>query len=111
MDELNSVKPPPILIDMTGAGIAPVAVTFGGTEQVFKYDWHRLIGFPPFQMFVSEQSTQSIENVDDWIIDHVIEKLNTHGEDSYFNEYSNWHKSKGYWKNETVFGELIDGIH
>lgn len=106
MDELNSVKPPPILIDMTGAGIAPEPVTFGGTEQVFKFDWPCLVGFPPFQMFVSEQSTHTIENVDDWIIDHVIEKLNTHGEDSYFDEYSSWHKSKGYWKNETVFGAL-----
>ena len=97
-------KPPPIMITMDG--IEPEPVTFGGTEQVFKYDWHRLIGFPPFQMFVHEQSTQSIENIDEWIIDHVIEKLNTHGEDSYFDEYSEWHESKGYWKNETVFGEL-----
>ena len=104
-NESNS-KPPPSTIDMTGLGIDPEPVTFGGTEQVFKYDWHRLIGFPPFQMFVSEQSTHTIENVDDWIIDHVIEKLNTHGEDSYFDEYSSWHKSKGYWKNETVFGDL-----
>lgn len=106
MTEESQQKPPSIVITMDG--IAPEAVTFGGTEQVFKYDWPFLVGFPPFQMFVHEQSTQSIENVDDWIIDYVIEKLNTHGEDSYFDEYSSWHKSKDYWKNETVFGELKD---
>lgn len=99
-------KPPPIMITMDG--IEPEAVTFGGTQQVFKFDWPCLVGFPPFQMFVSEHSNESIANIDDWIIDHVIEKLNTHGEDSYFDEYSSWHKSKGYWINETVFGELKD---
>ena len=106
MTEESQQKPPPIVIDMAGAGIEPEAVTFGGTQQVFKFDWPFLVGFPPFQMFVSEHSNESIANIDDWIINYVIEKLNTHGEDSYFNEYSNWHESKGCWKNETVFGEL-----
>jgi hypothetical protein len=108
MDDLTTPKPPSILIDMTGAGIAPVAVTFGGTQQVFKFDWPCLVGFPPFQMFVSEHSNEAIANIDEWIIDHVIGKLNAVGEDVFFQEYSDWHSAKGYWKNETVFGELKD---
>ncbi|WP_151803696.1 hypothetical protein [Acinetobacter bereziniae] len=106
MTNKSKPKPPPIVIDMHGSGIEPEAVTFGETQQVFKYDWRFLIGFPPFQMFVQEQSTQSIDNVDDWIIDFLVEKLNAQGEDLYFSEYSVWHKSKGFWKNETEFGEL-----
>lgn len=97
-------KPPPIVITMDG--IEPEPVTFGGTQQVFKFDWQRLVGFPPFQMFVSEHSKESIANIDEWIIDHVIGKLNAVGEDVFFQEYSDWHKSKGFWKNETEFGEL-----
>lgn len=97
-------KPPPIMITMDG--IEPEPVTFGGTQQVFKYDWPFLVGFPPFQMFVSEQATQSIENIDDWIIDYMVEQLNAKGEDVVFQEYSDWHSAKGCWKNETVFGEL-----
>lgn len=105
MSETDTPKPPPIVLCMDG--VAPEPVTFGGTEQVFQYDWPKLVGLPPFQMFATEVASQSIDNIEEWIIEFTIEHLNKIGEIEFFANYSAWHKAKGYWKGENEFGEVI----
>lgn len=101
----HAPKPEPIRLNMDG--IAPEPVTFGGTEQNFQYDWQKLVELPPFQMFAAEKAKASIDNLEDWIINFVLEKLYEIGEIKFFQEYSTWHKAKGHWKNENEFGEVI----
>lgn len=69
--------------------------------------WEALIHIPKFQMFCIEKSKLSYENVMEWIVDFVISELNK-DVSIFFEEYKHWHDAKGYWKNETIYGELID---
>lgn len=68
--------------------------------------WEVLIHLPKFQAFCIEKSKLSYENVMDWIIDFCLVELNKDAS-IFFKEYKDWHDAKGYWKNETLFGELI----
>ncbi len=69
--------------------------------------WEALIHIPKFQAFCIEKSKLSYENVMDWIIDFCVAELNKDAS-RFFEEYKKWHDAKGYWKNETIYGELID---
>ncbi|MFV5507255.1 hypothetical protein [Acinetobacter sp. 197] len=68
--------------------------------------WEALIHIPKFQAFCIEKSKLSYENVMDWIIDFCVAELNKDAS-RFFEEYKKWHDAKGYWKNETIYGELI----
>lgn len=68
--------------------------------------WEVLIHIPKFQAFCIEKSKLSYENVMDWIVDFVTNELNKDAA-NFFKEYKDWHDDKGYWRNETVYGELI----
>lgn len=70
-------------------------------------DWQKLIHLPKFQMFVIEQSRMSVSNVMEWITGYVQDRCYESSK-PFFDQYVNWHNEKGYWKNETVFGDLIE---
>lgn len=106
---MSEKKPKPIIVQMES--IAPEPITMGG-DIVFIHDWYRLVNTAPFQMYCCEKYAgegQGSHNIEEWIrkaIEHVI----LQDEDAVFNAFSDWHSAKGYWKNETVYGELIEGI-
>lgn len=70
--------------------------------------WEVLIHLPKFQAFCIEKSKRSYENVMEWIIDFCVAELNKN-DATFFKDYKEWHDAKGYWKNETIYGELIEG--
>ena len=64
--------------------------------------WQKLIGLPPFEMFVAEQSGQTGSMVAQWV-SAQRERL---GDERLYQLYSDWHKAKGYWVGETPMGEI-----
>lgn len=52
----------------------------------------RLAGLPPFQMFAAEKRQLPAALV---------------LQDDAVREYMSWHQAKGYWPNETPFGEVV----
>lgn len=76
-------------------------------SDIKKIDWHLLIHLPKFQMFCVEHSKRSVDNVMQWIMGYVQDRIRSYGEQNFFDEYANWHDEKGYWKNEDVYGRLI----
>ena len=56
------------------------------------FNRQRLAGLPPFQMFAAEKRQLPAALV---LQEEAVQ------------EYVEWHKAKGYWPNETPFGELI----
>lgn len=69
--------------------------------------WEALIHIPKFQAFCIERSGLSYENVMDWIVEFSVGELEKDN-CQFFKDYKEWHDAKGYWKNETIYGELID---
>ncbi|QLI49516.1 hypothetical protein vBPaeMUSP25_22 [Pseudomonas phage vB_PaeM_USP_25] len=66
-------------------------------------DWYRLCGLPPFQMYAVERSGKSPSNQQDWMNDW----LQSHDDPlRLYDDYCQWHRSKGYWPNETPMGEV-----
>lgn len=39
---------------------------------------------------------------------YVQDRIRSYVEQNFFDEYVNWHDQKGYWKNENVYGELVE---
>ena len=70
-------------------------------------NWNVVIELPKFQMFACERSHNSHEDVMSWIVAFVEELVGEFGnENDALRVYEVWHDEKGYWKNETIFGEL-----
>lgn len=100
----STTKPPPIVVNMES--IAPQPIVMGGID--LKHDWFTLINSAPFQMFCCEtraQGEQGTHNIEDWI-KQIIEPEVLSDENKLFKEFEAWHTAKGYWPNETVYGEL-----
>lgn len=95
----DSVKPPTQKVDVSGFK----ADLYGNKE----IRWNVLIQLPKFQMFIIERSKKSYETVMDWIVDYIKSQIQD-DESIFFDEYVNWHDQKGYWKNENVYGELVE---
>lgn len=95
----DSVKPPTQKVDVSGFK----ADLYGNKE----IRWNVLIQLPKFQMFIIERSKKSYETVMDWIVDYIKSQIRD-DESIFFDEYVNWHDQKGYWKNETIYGELVE---
>lgn len=101
-------KPAPIIVQMES--IAPEPITMGG-DVVLKHDWYKLINTAPFQMYCSEvygDKDRSTHNIEEWIREAIEEHV-LEDEDKFFKAFGEWHAEKGYWKNETVYGDLIEG--
>lgn len=101
-------NPPAQIVQMES--IEPVPITMGAAIDL-KHDWFRLLNSAPFQMYACEVTGNSFANVETWIVPFVEDKILSGGEDQVFTEYSTWHTNKGCWKNENVYGELIDELH
>lgn len=68
-------------------------------------DWQKLIALPAFEMFVAEESGNSDHaSVTSWIENRRASM----GDDKLYGLYAKWHKTKGYWANETPMGEVLD---
>lgn len=103
---MSENKPKPIIVKMES--ITPEPITMGG-DVVLKHDWYKLINTAPFQMYCCEKYAgegQGTHNIDEWLRD-AVEPHVLADEDAFFVAFSNWHTAKGYWNNETVYGELI----
>ena len=96
------IKPP-----TQSVGVAGFKADLYANDEQF-IDWQKLIHLPKFQMFVIEQSRMSVSNVMEWITGYVQDRIRSYGEQNFFDEYVKWHDQKGYWKNETIYGELIE---
>ena len=95
-----AAKPPTQIAGVVGIAATPV------TMNQPAIDWDRLAELPPFQMWAAERlrtehagGRNSHEHARD-----VIRRLG--GGRDVFDEYAHWHSTKGYWPNETPFGEL-----
>lgn len=74
-------------------------------------EWHVLIHLPKFQMYAVEVAGQKyghVGNVMEWIMGYVQDRIQSYGERNFYDEYVKWHDAKGYWKNENVYGELVE---
>lgn len=97
----NKIKPPTQGVGVIGINDSAFGSDTSGVR------WEVLIHLPKFQAFCIERSGLSYENVMDWIVDFCLAELNKDAS-IFFKEYKKWHDAKGYWKNETIYGELID---
>lgn len=99
-EDANPIKPPTQGIGVIGIDDSAFGSDTSGVR------WDILIHIPKFQAFCIEKSKLSYENVMEWIVDFVVSELNK-DVSVFFKEYNDWHDAKGYWKNETIYGELI----
>lgn len=109
-DENIAINPKAPTQTVQMQSIEPVPITMGAAIDL-KHDWFRLLNSAPFQMYACEVTGKSYTDVETWIVPFVEDKILNEGEDQVFAQYSTWHSNKGSWKNETVYGELIDGLH
>ena len=100
-EDLVPVKKPPT----QGVGVIGINDSAFGSD-TSGVRWEALIHIPKFQAFCIERSGLSYENVMDWIVDFCVAELNKDAS-IFFEEYKKWHDAKGYWKNETIYGELV----
>lgn len=101
----SKVKPPTQSVGVAGFNADLYA------SDIKKIDWHILIHLPKFQMYAVQMTGGSYGNCGnamEWIMGYVQDRIRSYGEQNFFDEYVNWHDQKGYWKNETVYGELIE---
>ena len=91
-------KPAPIRVGVEG--IAPKPIELTPARQ--SIDWAHLFALPPFQMFAVEKAGKSAADVTAWVMDWAA----SHDEQALFDDYCQWHATKGYWPNETPLGDL-----
>lgn len=97
----SQAKPEPICIGVSGftaflAEPEPV-------REVVGIDWAYLIGLPPFEMYLHEQTGSINRKINLAWLDEQIAKQ---GEQVVYDDYAKWHTDKGYWANETPMGEI-----
>lgn len=111
----KATKPPTQVAGVEGIAPKPIELT---PEQPQQIDWPRLCELPPFQMFAVEcepklsrvlesrgasnhrpERFMDSEQVTAWMREFEPENL--------YQQYCDWHTDKGYWPNETPYGEAI----
>ncbi len=105
----TKVKPPTQSVGVEGfkSDIYPDKQLDDADELKQAIDWQKLIHLPKFQMFAIEITRLPVGTVMEWIIGYIQDRC-YQDPNGLFNQYKQWHEDKGYWKNETVFGELIE---
>lgn len=101
----NNPKPPAQAVGVAGFKADLYA------SDIKKIDWHILIHLPKFQMYAVQMTGGSYGNcgnVMEWIMGYVQDRIQSYGERNFYDEYVKWHDAKGYWKNENVYGELVE---
>lgn len=92
-----------------GVGVQGFKADVYAADEV-RIRWHELIHIPKFQMYALEMTGNSYGtcgNVMEWIMGYIQDRVRVVGELNFFDEYTNWHDKKGYWKNEDVYGSLL----
>lgn len=95
-----AVKPPPMVLGVQGIDAKPV-------HEMNQIDWATYIVLPPFQMFAAEKMPNATS--EDSQRHALIYCQNNGHSPAIIEEYCAWHKAKGYWKNETPTGQIIEG--
>lgn len=103
----KSQKPPTQGVGVSGFR-ADVYASDDQDDQKVDYKWGILINLPPFQMYAIEVNKGDIGTVMEWIKGFVQDQVREIGEKTLFDNFSDWHTRKGYWKNEDVYGNLLD---
>ena len=101
----NVQKPPTQSVGVAGFNADLYA------SDIKKIDWHLLIHLPKFQMYAVQMTGGrygNCGNVMEWIMGYVQDRIQSYGERNFYDEYVKWHDAKGYWKNENVYGELVE---
>lgn len=105
-------KPPTQGVGVQGfnAFVTPADEWHKPQSQLPQIDWYRLAGLPPFQMFVAENypETVSLFNGADAITPNWVKQMAIENGSDFFQRYCDWHAAKGYWKDETPLGDLIN---
>lgn len=105
MSVTTKTKPPTQAAGVQGIAPVPIELTPAAPEKV---DWRRLIGLPSFQMFADERGAGPYHGQPER---EITEWLSQADRQVVFAEYCQWHEQKGYWPNETPYGELIEATH
>lgn len=104
MDITKKSKPPTQMAGVTGIdahgsmGAAPIA-----PQQEQQINFNVLVNLPAFEMFVFEESGQSVgTSASEWIAN----RRSTMGDSKLYELYAIWHEQKGLWVNENPMGQL-----
>lgn len=99
----KATKPPTQVAGVEGIAPKPIVLT----PESSKIDWARIIQLPPFQMFAVEICPNLAGNFDDQGLACVHAWMAQYEPEELYASYCEWHKTKGYWPNESAMGELI----
>lgn len=96
-------KPPPRTLGVSGIAEQPILMP---TPQLV--NWALVAALPPFQMYLAEREgpNQTGKNSQEWATGVAMRLAASVGDDALFGEYAAWHQAKGYWPNETPFGQV-----
>ena len=98
-------KPEPIRVGVEGIKPTPIELTPAATDEL-RVSWQTVGALPAFQMFVNEQAPcPSGRDQEQWAIDYGVRYGAKLGDQVLLERYAQWHEAKGYWPNETIFGE------
>ena len=93
-------KPEPIRVGVEGIAPKPLVLT----PERPRIDWAHLAALPPFQMFAAERmrNTSGKDSME-----HALDYVRGMGAaPDVLQAYEAWHDKKGYWPNETPYGEV-----
>lgn len=96
------VKPPPQVLGVSGIEAAPIIIHDA------KINWATVAALPPFQMYLAERDgpNQTGKNAQEWATQVAMHLAATTSDMALFETYCAWHEAKGYWPNETPFGQV-----
>ena len=95
---IQQEKPPAQTLGVSGIEPKPVNTPDQGAN------WPAIAALPPFQMFLAEKHPDTQQG-DSYL--NAIEILQRRHDDGLLEEYETWHKAKGYWPNETPYGQPL----
>lgn len=99
----KATKPPTQVAGVEGIAPKPIVLT----PEPSTINWARIIQLPPFQMFAVERKPSLVDKFEGKGLDSVHAWMAQHEPDDLYKQYSDWHEDKGYWPNETPYGEAI----
>lgn len=105
MTHLDVPKPPPIVVGVNG--IESKAVVNTNNEP--SMDWRRVMGLPPFQMFIASIIAFEPDQYES-VVSALLEQCSqtTGALQTLFDDYCAWHQQKGQWPKEDPLGNLLE---
>ena len=98
---MTDQKPPTQYAGVVGIEPKPIVLTPEPTQHV---NWGAVASLPPFQMFAAERmrNTSGKDSME-----HALDYVRGMGAaPDVLQAYEAWHDKKGYWPNETPYGEV-----